>query len=38
MGLCSAWFLNKAGHDVVVLEKGDLNDNCSFGNLGMIVR
>lgn len=37
MGLCSAYFLNKAGHEVVVLEKGDLDDNCSFGNLGMIV-
>jgi len=37
MGLCSAWFLNKAGHEVVILEKGDLNDNCSYGNLGMIV-
>lgn len=37
MGLCSAYFLNKAGHEVVVLEKGGLGDNCSFGNLGMIV-
>lgn len=34
MGLGSAYFLNKAGHEVVVLEKGDLNDNCSYGNLG----
>jgi D-amino-acid dehydrogenase len=37
MGLSSAYFLNKAGHEVTILEKGDLTDNCSFGNAGMIV-
>ncbi|MEO6524355.1 MAG: FAD-dependent oxidoreductase [Mucilaginibacter sp.] len=37
MGLCSAYYLSKEGHDVTILEKGDLSDNCSFGNAGMIV-
>ncbi|MES2772794.1 MAG: FAD-dependent oxidoreductase [Bacteroidota bacterium] len=37
IGLCSAWYLQKAGWDVTVLDKGDLEDNCSFGNAGMIV-
>jgi D-amino-acid dehydrogenase len=37
MGLSSAYFLQKAGHEVTILEKGDLSDNCSFGNAGMIV-
>lgn len=37
MGLSSAYYLNKAGHEVTILEKGDLTDNCSFGNAGMIV-
>lgn len=37
MGLSSAYYLQQAGHDVTILEKGDLSDNCSFGNAGMIV-
>lgn len=37
MGLSSAYYLQKAGHEVTILEKGDLTDNCSFGNAGMIV-
>jgi D-amino-acid dehydrogenase len=37
MGLCSAYFLQKAGHSITILDKGDLSDNCSFGNAGMIV-
>lgn len=36
VGLCSAWFLRKEGWDVTLLESGDLSDNCSFGNMGMI--
>ncbi|TDX01222.1 NAD(P)/FAD-dependent oxidoreductase [Dinghuibacter silviterrae] len=36
-GLCSAWYLRKAGWDVTVLDRSDLKDNCSYGNLGMIV-
>lgn len=37
MGLSAAYFLQQDGHDVTILEKGDLTDNCSFGNAGMIV-
>ncbi|MCC8407433.1 FAD-dependent oxidoreductase [Mucilaginibacter sp. UR6-1] len=37
MGLCSAYYLQQSGHEVTILEKGDLSDNCSFGNAGMIV-
>lgn len=35
-GLSSAWFLAADGWDVTVLEKGDLSDNCSFGNMGYL--
>jgi D-amino-acid dehydrogenase len=37
IGLSSAYYLRKQGHQVVILDKGDLQDNCSFGNAGMIV-
>ncbi len=37
IGLTSAYYLNKAGYDVTVLDKGDLSDGCSHGNAGMIV-
>jgi D-amino-acid dehydrogenase len=36
IGLCSAWYLQQTGWSVTVLERGDLTDNCSFGNAGMI--
>lgn len=36
-GLCSAWYLKKQGWEVTLLEKSDLQDNCSYGNLGMVV-
>lgn len=37
IGLCSAFYLQKKGWNVTVLDKTDLSDNCSYGNLGMIV-
>src|SRR5690606_35709373 len=37
VGLSSAYFLRKAGHEVTVFDDGDLSDNCSYGNAGMIV-
>lgn len=37
IGLSSAYYLNKAGHEVTVIDKGSLNEGCSFGNAGMIV-
>jgi D-amino-acid dehydrogenase len=37
IGLSSAYYLKRSGWDVTVLDKTDLSDNCSYGNLGMIV-
>lgn len=37
MGLFSAYYLQKEGFEVTILDKGDFTDNCSSGNLGMIV-
>ncbi len=37
IGLSCAYYLNKSGWDVTVVDKTDLADNCSYGNLGMIV-
>ena len=36
IGLFSAYYLHKSGWEVEILEQGDLSDNCSFGNAGMI--
>lgn len=36
IGLSCAWFLAQDGWEVTVLEKGDLSDNCSFGNMGYL--
>lgn len=37
IGLSSAYYLQQSGWEVTVLDKGDLSDNCSYGNAGMIV-
>jgi len=37
VGLSSAYYLQKKGFQVTVIDKGDITDNCSFGNAGMIV-
>ncbi len=36
-GLCSAYYLNKSGHRVTVLDMGRFDDGCSYGNAGMVV-
>lgn len=36
-GLCSAYYLLEAGWEVELVDQGDLTNNCSFGNAGMIV-
>jgi D-amino-acid dehydrogenase len=36
IGLSSAWYLKKAGHQVTVLDKSDFLDNCSYGNCGYV--
>ncbi|MEK6780468.1 MAG: FAD-dependent oxidoreductase [Bacteroidota bacterium] len=37
IGLSSAYYLNKSGHKVTIIDQSDLKDGCSFGNAGMIV-
>lgn len=37
IGLCSAYYLNREGHQVTVIDQTKLADGCSFGNAGMIV-
>ncbi|MFN8249121.1 MAG: FAD-dependent oxidoreductase [Ferruginibacter sp.] len=34
IGLCSAYYLNKKGYKVTVIERGNITDGCSFGNMG----
>ena len=36
IGLCSAYYLKKAGHEVTVIERNNITDGCSFGNMGYI--
>ena len=36
IGLFSAYYLQREGHDVHVFDKTDLTDGCSYGNAGMI--
>jgi len=36
IGLCAAYYLNKAGHEVTLIDKGDLKHGTSFGNAGYI--
>ncbi|MBM3915456.1 MAG: FAD-dependent oxidoreductase [Sphingomonadales bacterium] len=36
VGLSSAFYLHKAGHEVVVIDKEDLLQGCSYGNAGYI--
>jgi D-amino-acid dehydrogenase len=37
VGLFSAYFLQKEGIEVILIDRTDLQDNCSTGNAGMIV-
>ncbi|MBN8826488.1 MULTISPECIES: FAD-dependent oxidoreductase [unclassified Spirosoma] len=37
VGLCSAYYLHKSGHQVTVFDQTTIADGCSFGNAGMIV-
>lgn len=34
IGLCSAYYLQKAGHEVTVIDKEDITKGCSFVNMG----
>lgn len=37
IGICSAYYLQKAGYEVSIVDKGDFDAGCSYGNAGMIV-
>ena len=36
IGLCSAYYLQKEGYEVTIIEQGDITNGCSFGNMGYI--
>jgi len=36
IGLCCAYYLNKEGHSVTVIERGDITQGTSFGNAGYV--
>ncbi len=36
IGLSSAYFLQKSGHEVTVIDKTDMMGNCSYGNAGYV--
>ncbi|WP_315815605.1 FAD-binding oxidoreductase [Paraflavitalea speifideaquila] len=36
IGLCCAYYLQQSGHQVTVIEKGDITDGTSFGNAGYV--
>ena len=36
IGLSAAYYLQKTGHQVIVLDRSDFMDNCSYGNCGYV--
>ncbi len=36
IGLCCAYYLRKEGHEVTLIERNNITDGCSFGNMGYI--
>ncbi len=36
IGLCSAYYLQQEGYEITVIDRGDITDGCSFGNMGYI--
>src|SRR5215467_7480600 len=36
VGLCCAYYLDKEGYEVSVVERNNITDGCSFGNMGYI--
>src|ERR1700750_2894403 len=36
IGLFTAYYLDQSGWEVEIVDQGDLSDNCSYGNAGMI--
>jgi D-amino-acid dehydrogenase len=36
IGLSSAYYLQQSGHQVTVIDRSDMKDNCSYGNAGYV--
>lgn len=36
IGLSSAYYLQQSGHEVTVIDKTDMSENCSYGNAGYV--
>src|SRR5215469_6978861 len=36
VGLCCAYYLHKEGYEITVIDRNDITDGCSFGNMGYI--
>jgi D-amino-acid dehydrogenase len=36
IGLSSAYYLQQSGHEVTVIDRSDMRDNCSYGNAGYV--
>ena len=36
IGLSSAYYLHQSGHEVTVIDKTDMTENCSYGNAGYV--
>lgn len=36
VGLCSAYFLQKSGRKVTIIDENDITDSTSFGNAGLL--
>lgn len=36
IGLCTAYYLRKEGYEVTVVDRHELKDGCSFGNMGYV--
>ena len=37
IGMFTAYYLTEEGFEVTILDKGDMRDNCTLGNAGMLV-
>jgi D-amino-acid dehydrogenase len=36
IGLCSAYYLSKEGYEVTIIDRNEITDGCSFGNMGYV--
>ena len=36
IGLCTAYYLDKEGYEVTVIDRNNITDGCSFGNMAVV--